>query len=188
MTLDAQLEAILFWRGEPVRIVELANSVGRKEGEVREALAALRERLAGRGVALLTAGDEVELRSAPEASVLLERLQKEELRRDLGKAGQETLAIVLYYAPVSRREIDYIRGVNSTFILRNLLMRGLIDRETSGTDERVFLYRPTTELLAFLGVSSPDDLPEYRAMRAERDAALAAGSREPSQSGDNDNE
>src|SRR3989344_4450492 len=128
MELSANIEALLFFRGEPVSKRELAKSLGVKEKEVAEGLSELKEKLAGRGVALLENGEEVELRTAPEASELIETIRREELSRDLGKAGAETLAIILYRNPVTRADIDYIRGVNSTFILRNLLIRGLVER------------------------------------------------------------
>jgi segregation and condensation protein B len=102
-----------------------------------------------------------------EAAPLIEGLVKEELSRDLGKAGLETLSTVLYKGPISRRDIDYIRGVNSQFILRNLLVRGLIEKITDAKDERRFLYRPTFELLQSLGVSSVSDLPEYAKVQEE---------------------
>ncbi|HEY4508259.1 MAG TPA: SMC-Scp complex subunit ScpB, partial [Candidatus Paceibacterota bacterium] len=121
-------------------------------------------------------GDDIALATAPETHALIERLRKEELARDLGKAAIETLSIVLYKGEVRRRDIDYIRGVNSTAILRSLLIRGLIERAQSTTDERMFLYRPTVKLSALLGVKSVDELPEYAAVRAELEAAQAAPS------------
>ena len=71
----------------------------------------------------------------------------------------EVLAIVLYKGPLSKIEIDYVRGVNSVFTLRNLLVRGLVERaaiKNSGG----FIYRPTFQLLQFLGVKSLEELPE----------------------------
>ena len=68
------------------------------------------------------------LGTAPQMSATVETLTKEELMKDLGKAGLETISIILYKGPISRAEIDYIRGVQSNFILRNLLVRGLIEK------------------------------------------------------------
>lgn len=167
MTLDAKIESILFWKAEPVTFAELARMCGAGEPETERALQVLEEKLRGRGVALLRKDDEVALRSAPDASTLLEKLAKEELSRDLGKAGLETLSIILYQGPVSRREIDYIRGVNSSFILRNLLVRGLIERVENPKDQRSFLYRPTFDLFSFMGISRLEDLPEYAHAREE---------------------
>ena len=112
-------------------------------------------------------GNEVMFATAPEASTLIEKITKDELTRDLGKAGLEVLSIILYKGPVARREIDYIRGVNSNFIIRNLLIRGLIEKTESKEGERSFTYKPTFELLSYMGVSSAHELPEYEKMQAE---------------------
>ena len=87
--------------------------------------------------------------------------------RDLGKAGSETLAVVLYRGPVSRADIDYIRGVNCAFILRNLQVRGLVQRISNPKNARSFLYEATPDLLKHLGVTEITSLPDYQAMRDE---------------------
>ena len=101
------------------------------------------------------------LTTITEASELIKQITKEELTKDLGKAALETLAIVLYQGPISRADIDYIRGVNSSFILRNLMIRGLIERMNNPNDPRGYLYRPTFELLSHLGITSVKELPEF---------------------------
>mgnify|MGYP001566952425 FL=1 len=161
MTLESKLESILFFKAEPVGIKRLAEILGVDKKKVEEALVALEKSLTGRGVALIRSGGEVELRAAPEASGILEKLTREELSRDLGKAGAETLAVVLYRGQATRREIDWIRGVNSAFTLRELAARGLIARKTNPKDARGFVYEPTVELLAHLGVARVEDLPDY---------------------------
>jgi segregation and condensation protein B len=82
----------------------------------------------------------------------------------------ETLSTILYYGPISRRDIDYIRGVNSTFIIRNLLVRGLIEKAENDKDQRIFMYKPTFDLLAFLGITKIEDLPDYTKIREEFEA------------------
>lgn len=161
MTLEALIEAVLFWRAEPITLARLAQTVGRRENELEEALAALEQKLTDRGLQLMRKDDEVRLGTHPAAGELIGRLAKEELSRDLGRAGLETLTVVLYKNPVSRAEIDYLRGVNSSFILRHLMVRGLVERIANPKDARGFLYRPTFELLAHLGLSRVEDLPEY---------------------------
>jgi segregation and condensation protein B len=187
MPLDAQLEAVLFFKGEPVSLKRLSELLKKPLSDIEIGLKALEEKLTGRGLTLIwkndnsasstasnTASDtvsgtasEVMLGTAPEVSEIIETLTREDLTRDLGKAGLETLSIVLYRGPISRREIDYIRGVNSTFILRNLLIRGLVEKTQSAKDQRAFLYQPTFELLSFMGLKRIEDMPEYVAMRAE---------------------
>lgn len=171
MTLEAKLEALLFWRGEPASKKKLQSSLECTSEELDAALNSLEASLSSRGLRLMRNADEIELRTAPEASALIEKLTKEELVRDLGKAGLETLSIILYKSPIKRSEIDYIRGVNSSFIVRNLLVRGLIERtqEKEG-DRRGFLYRPTIDLLAHMGIAKIEDLPEYANVKAEIEA------------------
>jgi segregation and condensation protein B len=167
LSLDSQIEAILFWKGEPQSIKKLAASLGKKEEEILAALDVLKEKIKDRGVELIWKDDEVMLGTAAKLSHIIERLTKEELVRDLGKAGLETISIITYKGPISRAEIDYIRGVQSNFILRNLQIRGLVERVNNPKDARSFLYKPTFELLQFLGVSKIEDLPEYEKVKAE---------------------
>src|SRR3989344_8813132 len=94
-------------------------------------------------------------------SAILETITKSELSEELSKSALETLTLVLYRGPVNKSNIDFIRGVNSQFILRNLLVRGLIERVAHETDKRVLLYRATFELLQHLGISRITELPEY---------------------------
>ena len=161
LTLDAQIEALLFLRSEPLSKTELAKILGKNSEEIENALFVLEERLETRGIILLSKEDEIMLATSPEMSGIIEGLRKEELSKELGKAGLETLSIVLYKAPITRSEIDYLRGVNSNFILRNLLIRGLIEKVSNPQDQRSYLYKPTFELLSFLGIKQVEDLPEY---------------------------
>jgi segregation and condensation protein B len=167
LNLDSQIEAILFWKWEPQSIKKLAASLGKKEEEILASLEILKEKIKDRGVELVYKDDEVMLGTASRLSHIIERLTKEELVRDLGKAGLETISIIAYKGPVSRAEIDYIRGVQSNFILRNLQVRGLVEKISNPKDARSFLYRPTFELLQFLGVSKIQDLPEFEKVKAE---------------------
>lgn len=167
LNLSAKIEAILFYKGEPVAVSKLANLLGAAEAEIETGLAELAGILSGRGLQIVRANDEVSLGTSAAASGLIESIHRDEITRDLGKAGLETLAIVLYKGPVSRREIDYIRGVNSTFILRNLLIRGLVERTEGKGTERGYAYRPTTELVSHLGISKVEDLPEYGSVAKE---------------------
>lgn len=165
LSLEAQIEALLFWKAEPISIPKLASVLEKNESEIREAISNLHESLKGRGLSIIQWEDEVTLGTAKELSSMIESLTKEELTKDLGKAGLETLSIILYQGPISRAEIDHIRGVNSQFILRNLLIRGLIERIDNPKDQRSFLYKATLELLSFLGIQKISDLPEYDSVR-----------------------
>lgn len=165
MNLDAKIEALLFYKNEPLTLKEIAQAVESDEAEVSIALATLDQKLAGRGIVLLKKDKAYLLGTAPEASTLIEKVQKSEISTELGRAGLETLTIIAYEGPISRPEIDYLRGVNSSFILRNLMIRGLVERVPDENDSRRFLYRPTFGLLQHLGVKEISELPEFESVR-----------------------
>lgn len=168
MNLENKLEALLFWKGEPLSLKKIQIIFECSKEELSAAINSLELNLANRGIRLVKNDDEIELRTAPELGSFIEKLTKDELVRDLGKAGLETLAIILYKSPIKRSEIDYIRGVNSSFILRNLLIRGLIERLTEREGQgRGYSYKPTIDLLGYLGITKIDDLPEYAQVKEE---------------------
>ena len=172
MQLEKKIEAILFWRGEPIsrkKLGEILSSYAKASDgqgkfgqmEINEAIERLKENLRERGIVLQEKENEITLATAPELSRLIEDLQKEELNRELSKASLEVLSIVLYKNGASRAEIDYIRGVNSSFTLRALSVRGLIEKTIDIEDNRRYIYRPSFETLSFMGIKSIEELPEY---------------------------
>ena len=165
--LEKGIEAVLFWKGEPISIKKLSQIFAKTEEEILTSLKKLEENLTGRGVSLIWKEDEVALGTSKDTSELIEKLTKEELVRDLGKAGLETLSIIIYQGPISRAGIDYIRGVQSTFIIRNLMIRGLVEKITNPDDQRSFLYKPTFELLSYMGLTKIEDMPEFKEARME---------------------
>jgi len=159
--LETKLEAILFFKGEPMSLKKIAEILKVSKMEVEDAISSLKNNLANRGIVLLENGGEITLGTAPENSSLIEHLQKEELNKELSKASLETLSIILYKNGVSRAEIDYIRGVNSSFTLRALSIRGLVEKTLDPKDNRRYIYRSSFELLQFMGVKSVEELPDY---------------------------
>lgn len=171
LTPPAALEALLFASGEPLEKKRLTAFLGLKESELKIALKVLNAQLEGHGVSIIETEGEIEMRTAPEASGIVQKLRESELARDLGKASMETLAVVAYRAGqgTTRGEIDSVRGVQSSASLRTLLMRGLIEGREDEQDKRRTRYRLTTEALAHLGVSRAEGLPRF--------AELAEGAR-----------
>jgi len=165
-TIETNIEAILFWKGEPVTIKEITKILDSDKATVEQGIETLKNSLTGRGITLVQNGDEVMLYTSPEKSELIKKLTKDELSREVSKAAVEVLSLIMYRGPISRRDIDYVRGVNSSFIIRNLLVRGLIER-SEGKDARSFVYQPTFELLAHLGVSRKEDLPDFAAVQRD---------------------
>jgi segregation and condensation protein B len=158
MELSQNIEGLLFYKASPLRKTALCKQFDVDEEAVEEALKTLKARLLGSALMLVETDSEVQLLTVPELDPLIEAVRKDEMKRDIGKAGAETLAIVLYKGPVSRAEIDRIRGVNSSFILRNLLVRGLVERET---EKNSSLFSITPALLSHLGVSNKTELKDY---------------------------
>ena len=160
--LTNKIEAILFYLAEPVEISFLARTLEVPKKEVISAVNELAVSLEARGIRIIRHNDEVTIVTAPELSKTMEKIVKEERQRDLGRAGIETLSIIAYKGPVSKKEIEYIRGVNCQWALRSLLLRGLIEKKGSETDTRVILYTLTSETLRYLGLSHITDLPQYQ--------------------------
>lgn len=159
MNLDVLIEAVLFYKAVPQAKKRLIAYFSVTEEQFTEALIALKNRLQTGAVRLVETETEIQLVTAPELSNFIESLRKQDLVGDIGKAGAETLAIVLYREPISRAEIDRIRGVNSSFILRNLMMRGLVSRESMTGNG--YQFRITPALLQHLGITDKRQLPQY---------------------------
>lgn len=172
--LIVQLESILFLKGEPVSVDWLASVLGKPKEKVNVLLEHLFKQLENRGVRLVRNGNNIVLATAPESAEILKKIIQSELDSELSKASLETLSIIIYKRTTSRAEIDYIRGVNSSFILRNLLVRGLIERETKRGENRGYVYKPSLNLLEHLGVKSLEELPEFTSLSAKLEEFLSA--------------
>lgn len=161
------LQAFLFVEGGVVSRKKLATLLACSPEELQEALSALSAKLQGSGLSLVQSETEASLVVAKETGEVVQEALKRELERDIGDAGLEILAILIYAGPSTRARIDYIRGVNSSSTIRNLLARGLVERSENPDDAREFLYRPTAEALAHLGATDKENVPEYATIVAE---------------------
>jgi segregation and condensation protein B len=172
MDLESKIEGLLFYKGEDVSIKKLASILGVSEGDIEESLKKLENSLIDRGLVLVRKNDSVVMGINSELSPLIESIRKEEIAKDLSRATLETLSIVLYKNGVTRSEVDYIRGVNSSFILRNLLIRGLIEKSVDKNDSRRFLYYPTFETLSYMNITSLDQLPKYQEILSQLEEVI----------------
>lgn len=169
LTLSQTIEGLLFYFGDTLSVDTLVNYTKSTEEEVREAVANLRESLAHRGIVLVLQNDKVALGTHPDIASIITTIQKEELEGELSKAAQEVLSIILYAGPISKGYIDYIRGVNSTVSVRNLVSRGLIEkREGAGRSQ----YTVTTDFLMSLGVSTAESIEGYQEIRTKLEGVL----------------
>lgn len=174
--LPARAAAFLFAEGGEMSRKKLASLVSCKEAELKSVLQSVAERLKGSGIGVIETDTAVSLAVSGDTSGVVQEALKRELERDIGDAGLEVLAIVLYMGPSTRTRVDYIRGVNSSSTLRNLLARGLLERVGNPEDAREYLYRPTVELLAHLGVSTVNELPAHATIVSELAAFETNGS------------
>jgi len=161
--LKKYIESLLFISGEPLSIKMLAQILEEKEEEIKNALESLKKDYLtqNRGLTLIENENFYQLTTHPSSSSVVSKYLKEVLKEELTPASLETLAIVAYKGPISRPEIDNIRGVNSSFILRSLLIRGLLNREADPKRPNTYLYRPSFELIRKLGLESVEQLPDY---------------------------
>ena len=171
---SAALEAVLFAAGGPLSKKRLAVLLSMTDSELSAAMLRLTESLAGRGLALIVSEEDAELRTAAEASAIIQAFREGEMSRDLGKASLETLAVIAYRGGATRSEVDWVRGVNSTASVRTLLLRGLIDGKEDRVDKRRTRYTLTTEALAHLGLRSVSELPRVEELGAQAESIIEA--------------
>lgn len=179
-TLDIKLEALLFASDRPLGIRKLTDFLKVKPAEVEVALTALSERLAAResGVRIVRSGSEVQMMTSPELSKLVRDFLKDELTGELTKPQLETLTVIAYRQPVTKPELEQIRGVNCSLILRNLMMRGLIEIEES-KEKFGPSYRVTHNFMRFLGLGDVRELPDYEKLHTDAHIEAVLGETKP---------
>src|SRR5512143_3900968 len=160
MPLSMQLEALLFVAAEPATIAQMAEALDVAPSVVERGLNELDTALATRGLRLQRHAGRCQLTTAPQLAELIERFLGLEATTHLSRAALETLAIIAYQQPVTRPQIDAIRGVNSDSMMKSLLSKGLIleSRRADGPG-RPILYSTTPEFLQHFGINSINDLP-----------------------------
>jgi segregation and condensation protein B len=170
----ALLESLLFVASGPVTAARLATALEMTPAAVEALLRELEAEYRPRGLRLQWSDNAVQLTTAPAASAVIERFLGLDVTSRLSAAALETLAIVGYLQPVTRPQIDQIRGVNSDGALRTLLSKGLIE-EVGRLDGpgRPILYGTTPEFLQHFGLSSVAELPQLQ--EGEAEVAIAAG-------------
>lgn len=156
MNLEQKIESLLFIKTEGVSISYLSSKLGASEKEILEALNALASTYSNRGISLIRTQDQVMFSTSREASELLSELFDEEEAKELSPASLQTLSIILYKGTATRGEISYIRGVDSRMSVRNLVIRGLIQK--TGNDA----FTATLDALRHLGVSQIEELPRWQ--------------------------
>ncbi len=160
VALAARVEALLFVAPAEVGLTQLASALDVNSREIEQALDWLDEAFEKRGLQIQRSNRSVQLTTAPFLAADVERFLELEETSRLSRAALEVLAIIAYQQPVTRPQIDSIRGVNSDSVLRTLLRHGLVE-EVGRTEApgRPILYSTTTDFLSHFGLASRDELP-----------------------------
>jgi len=165
--LKSLVESILFVSSKPLSVKELSRVVEKEASAVQSALDSLAQDRKNCGIILLENNDQYQLATAPANSEVVKNFLNTELREKLTEATVEVLGIIAYRQPISKAEIEAIRGVNSQYSVRHLLMRGLIEKIPNPHDQRSVLYQTTTEFLMHMGLQSIKELPEFDKLVAQ---------------------
>lgn len=163
--LLSQIETILFVASKPIAVKKMAKLLATDENSIVEALKELELKYSTEvsGIVLFKNNDEYQLVAHPDHRKLAEHFVKAEISGDLTRPQLETLTVISYCGPITKPELEQIRGVNCSLIIRNLLIRGLV-KEVDAGSTLLPAYEITMEYLQHLGISSPEDLPDYETL------------------------
>ena len=164
MKTESFLESLLFTSGHPVSVKKLSEILELSESDILNSLKTLSDEYEKneRGLRLVFFDDKVQLVASPYSVEAVKKLVKSDFEEDLSQAALETLAIISYRGPISRAEIENLRGVNCSFILQSLAIRGLIEIKNNPENGRSYIYNVTFDFLKHLGLSRIEDLPNFK--------------------------
>ncbi len=169
--LKSKIESLLFVSAKPIAISRLAELTKVEALELErvgdELLTEYSEK--ERGIRIVKNNGKYQMVSAPENSALIRELIKDETVGELSKPSLETLTIIAYRGPISRVDLNKIRGVNCSLILKNLLLRGLVETKENSEDGESY-YSVTFDFIRHLGLNDISELPDYR--RLSQDVSL----------------
>jgi segregation and condensation protein B len=158
------IHALLFTTGETWRFSEIQETLGIEEQQLTKSLHQLDQSLQGSALMVMIHNQTVTLATRPEYKEFLTAMEKAESIKEFSKGALETLALIAYKGPIAKSDIDYIRGVNSQFMLRNLVLRGMIEKSNTKNKSE---YVITADALRYLGAEHVDQLPHYHRFEQE---------------------
>jgi len=178
--LKSCLEAILLVSFKPLSVAKLAELIEVKPAEIEAILPQLSAEYEEqeRGFRLIINNRQVQLVSSPEWSAVVKAYLKDDITGELTEPSLETLTIIAYRQPIAKSELEQIRGVNCSLILRNLLIRGLVEAEYE-KEKGLTLYSVTTDFLKFLGLSNVAELPNFIELNSDENLRKLLENTEP---------
>lgn len=162
MSLQSKIESLLFVSAEPLSVRNLTRLLAAKKSEVESSLAKLQVKYRANkdsGMIIVKGGESYQMVTSPHGAAAVAEFLKSDLSGELTEPSLETLTIIAYRSPVTRAELEQIRGVNCGLILRNLQIRGLISCQENKSG--LIYFEVTPEFVKFLGVAAVDELPDY---------------------------
>ncbi len=167
-SLKSQIESLLFVSPKPLSIRQLAKVLGKKDKEITQAAEELRKEYAGdgRGMQIIKSDGKLQMVSSAETSEIVQEFMKDEIGGELSRPSLETLTIIAYRGPITKMDLDRIRGVNCALILRNLLLRGLISAKQDKQKKETY-YTVTLDFIRYLGVNDVTELPDYERLHKD---------------------
>ncbi len=162
------IEALLFASGEPVSVQKMAKFLKISSKDCEQAIENLSRDYEDRsaGLQIIRNGNTIQLASNGEYGKFVVQFLKKNLNEPLSSAAMEVLSVIAYRGPVTRAQIEYIRGVNCSFTLRNLAIRGLVTRRENPADNRAYLYETSNEFIKSLGLNDVAGFPDYELLHS----------------------
>jgi segregation and condensation protein B len=171
MNIKSKIESLLFISAKPMALKQLADLLKLDKKEVEKAGDDLVKEYQEnkKGIQIIKNGGKLQMVSSPENAKLIQEFIKDETTGELSRPSLETLTIIAYRGPISKIDLDRIRGVNCSLILRNLLLRGLIEAKTDSKKQETY-YSVTMDFIRFLGINKVEELPDFE--RLHRDDSI----------------
>jgi len=157
--------SLLFINGDPLVVKKIAGIIGSEEELIEEKLKDLVTNQPLEGLKIIQLENQYQLVSDPKNAAVVKKVIKKEEDETLGPGSLEVLSVIIYQGPITKGEIELIRGINSSQAIRNLMIKGLIEEQVVGG---VTKYAPAVQLLKSLGVTTIEEVPDYSAIRNDK--------------------
>lgn len=171
MSIKSKIESLLFISAKPMSFKQLADLIKQDSKELEKAGDELVEEYKNtkKGIQIIKNGQKLQMVSSSENAKLIQEFIQDETTGELSRPSLETLTIIAYRGPISKLDLDRIRGVNCSLIIRNLLLRGLVDARIDKKNEETF-YTVSFDFIRFLGINDVKELPDFE--RLSKDDTL----------------
>ncbi|MBD3360143.1 MAG: SMC-Scp complex subunit ScpB [Candidatus Buchananbacteria bacterium] len=167
MSLKSKIESLLFITTRPLDIKKISELTGGKKDEVKKEITNLFDEYnqKDKGINIQKIGTKYQMVTNANNAKIISEFLKEEMTGELTQASLETLTVIAYRGPITKTELEMIRGVNCSVILRNLMIRGLVD-EIDDKKDMVKKYQIAFDFMQHLGITESEQLPEYEKLNS----------------------